>query len=66
MFQPPAFTVLGFLGGLPSILCQTWSQETSTPASAEWSSVKLTLLSLCPNCRFMSTSVAVVLEATKS
>ena len=46
MFQPPAFTVLGFWGGLPSILCQTWSQETSTPANAEWSSVKLTLLSL--------------------
>ena len=34
---------------LPSIICRTWSQEIPTPASTEWSGVKLTMLSLAQN-----------------
>ena len=63
---PLVFQSLAFFLALPSIVCQTWSQEIPTPANAERSGVKSTVLSLCPNCRFLSTNVAIVLEATKS
>lgn len=40
------FQSLAFFLALPSIVCQTWSQEIPTPANTEWSGIKSTVLSL--------------------